>query len=375
VRREQDGPERYQDPPGYHNRPAAAPTTAPTAAPTTAPTAAPGTAPASATDEFDALGYRPLKKATARPSAESDATAVGPEPEPGPPGGRGAYWTGLIVLMAGLIATIAALATHVTSIVQTVLLAIPLVAMGLGLERIGRGVRRGSLRVIGAILIVIAVASPVVLTVSSPGRSFDSTASAPVPAGANSAVLRTSEGGGQLRIDSGAVGLYEAELRTPGKPSAEVSTSGKLAMVDLRGPAQRGLLARNRGSDWAIRLNSSIPWRIEAQVGAVTGDLDLRQLDVRGVDVEAGISRIALRLNQPTNQVPVNVQISTGLVDLYVPRSAAVAVRVKGPAVNNFGSEGLTNRDGAWRSTGTTGGGSFNISVRLTAGRVRIHRV
>lgn len=356
MRREQDAPERYQDPPGYHNRPA--------------------NAPGSATDDFDALGYPPLKTPTAAPpAAERDTTAIGLEPEPRE--GGGAYWTGLIILMAGLIATIAALATHVTSIVQTVLLAIPLVGVGLGLERVGRGVQRGSLRAIGAILIAIAVASPVVLLVSSPGRSFDATASAPVPAGANSALLRTSEGGGQLRIDSGAVGLYEAELRTPGKPSTEVSTSGKLAMVDLRGPAQRGLLARNRGSDWAIRLNSSIPWRVQAEVGAVTGDLDLRQLDVRGVDVEAGISRIALRLNQPTNQVPVNLQISTGLIDLYLPRSAAVTVRVNGPldGFNNFGSQGLTKRDGAWRSTGTTGGGSFNISIHFTAGRVRIHRV
>jgi hypothetical protein len=355
VRREQDSPERYQDPPGYHNRPAATP--------------------GSATDDFDALGYPPLKRPTPEPPPDDAATEVGLGPAPEPREGGGAYWTGLIVLMVGLIATIAAVATHVTSIVQTVLLAAPLVAVGLGLERIGRGVRRGSLRVIGAALIVIAVASPVVLIVSSPGRAFDATASAPVPAGANSAVLRTNEGGGQLRIDAGAVGLYEAELRTPGRPSTQVSTSGKLAVVDLRGPAQRGLLARNRGSDWAVRLNSSIPWQVQAQVGAVTGDLDLRQLDVRGVDVEAGISRIALRLNQPTNLVPVNIQISVGLVDVYLPRSAAVAIRVKGPAPNNFGDQGLTKRDGAWRSTGTTGGGSFDISVRLTAGRVRIHRV
>src|SRR5262245_12565750 len=118
---------------------------------------------------------------------------------------NGAYWTGLVLLVGGLIATIAGLATHVTSIVQTILLAIPLVAIGFGLERIGRSVQRGSLRAIGGILIVLAVASPVVLSVSSPGAGFISTKSAPVPAGTDSAVLRTSQGGGQLRIDSGAV--------------------------------------------------------------------------------------------------------------------------------------------------------------------------
>jgi hypothetical protein len=288
--------------------------------------------------------------------------------------GSGAYWTGVVFLSAGLIATIAGLATHVTSIVQTILLAIPLVAIGIGLERVGRSAARGSLRAIGGLLVVIAIASPIVLYVSSPGGGSSSTVSAPVPAGANSAILRTSEGGGQLRIGAGAVGLYQAELRSPGRPSAEVSTNAKVAVVDLRSPAQRGLLARNRGSDWAVRLNSGMPWRIHADVGAITGDLDLRQLDVRQLDVDAGISRLAIRLNQPSAQVPVSIRVSTGLVDIYLPSSASCQIRVDGPALTNFSSVGFTERDGAWLTGAQGRKDSFKIDVRLTAGRVRVHR-
>lgn len=287
---------------------------------------------------------------------------------------NGAYWTGVVFLSAGLVATIAALATHVTSIVQTVLLAIPLLAVGIGLERVGRSAARGSLRAVGAVLVVIAVASPVVLAVSSPGGGSSVTVSAPVPAGANQAILRTSEGGGQLRIDEGAVGLYQAEMRSPAAPAAEVSTSGKVAVVDLRAPAQRGLLARNRGSDWGLRLNSSLPWRIQAEAGALTGDLDLRQLDVRQLDVEAGISRLAVRLNEPSAQVPVSIRISTGLVDIYLPTSTACQIRVDGPALNNFSSVGFTKRNGAWQSGDPDRTHSFKIEVHLTGGRVRIHR-
>jgi hypothetical protein len=356
VRREQDGPERYYDPGGY---------------PTTSATT-PG-APMDDPDGMGPAGAPTASPATRRLQQEDEHFDQWPEAPPVREG-SGAYWTGLVILVAGLIATIAGLATHVTSIVQTILLAIPLVAIGFGLERVGRGVQRGSLRAIGGILIVLAVASPVVLSVSSPGAGFISTESAPVPAGANSAVLRTSEGGGQLRIDAGAVGLYQAELRSPGTPAADVTTSGKLAVVDLRGPAQHGLLARNRGSDWGIRLNSSMPWRVQAEAGALTGDLDLRELDVRGVDVEAGISRLAVRLNQPSTQVPVNLQISAGLIDVYLPRSATCEIRVDGQALNNFSSQGLVNRSGAWRSSGTNRTGSFKINVRLSAGRVRVHR-
>jgi hypothetical protein len=357
VRREQDGPERYPSPGGY-----------PVGSATT---------PGLPMDDPDSMGppeATSVSPATQRLRQGAEYYDQWPDGMPRAREGNGAYWTGLVILVAGLIATVAGLATHVTSIVQTILLAIPMVAIGFGLERVGRGVRRGSLRAIGGILIVIAVASPVVLSVSSPGAGFISTESAPVPVGTDSAVLRTSQGGGQLRIDSGSVGLYQAELRSPGTPSAGVSNTGKQAVVDLRGPAQHGLLARNRGSDWGIRLNSSVPWRIQAEAGALTGDLDLRELDVRGIDVEAGISRIAVRLNQPSTQVSVNLQISTGLVDVYLPRSATCEIRVDGPALNNFSSQGLVNRDGAWRSTGTSGKGGFKISVRLSAGRVRVHR-
>ena len=353
MRREQDGTERYTDPDGYP--------------------ASSAPAPGPPMDEPETVGGGG-PPATRRLHEDDGAFDRWPEEQPPRREGGAAYWAGLVILVLGLIGTVAGLATHVTSIVQTILLALPLVAVGLGLERVGRGLGRGSLRAIGGLLVVVAIASPVVLSVTSPGAGSISTQSAPVPAGSNSAVLRTSQGGGQLRIDAGAVGLYQAELRSPSAPSASVSTSGKLAVADLRGPAQHGLLARNRGADWGIRLNSSLPWRVQAEAGALTGDLDLRELDVRGVDVEAGISRLAVRLNQPSTRVPVNLQISAGLVDFYLPKSAAVEIKVDGPALNNFGSQGLENRDGAWRSTGTTTGGTFAINVNLTAGRVRVHR-
>ena len=288
--------------------------------------------------------------------------------------GNGAYWTGMVFLGGGLIATIAALATHVTSLVQTVLLALPLAAIGIGLERVGRSASRGSLRAVGGVLLVVAIASPVVLYVSSPDGGASANVSAPVPAGSTSAILRTTEGGGQLRIDAGAVGLYQGELRSPGQPAAEVSNKGKVAVVDLRAPPQRGLLARNRGSDWGLRLNSSLPWRIQAEAGALTGDLDLRQLDVRQLDVEAGISRLAVRLNQPAAQVPVTIRISTGLVDIYLPTSAACQIRVEGPAVNNFSSVGFAERNGVWLTGAPDRNASYRIDVHLTGGRVRVHR-
>ena len=277
------------------------------------------------------------------------------------------------MLAAGLAVTVATLATRVTSLVQTILLAIPLALIGLGLERVGRGTGRGSLRTVGVLLLVVAVVGPLALSLSSPYPAVTDTSSEPVPAGAARAELRASMGGGQLRVEPEAPGLYAAELRGPGQPSTQVTTADDLAVLDLRAPSQRGMLARNRGNDWRIQLNTSLAWQLDISAGAVTADLDLRRLNLRGVEVQSGVSRLAVRLGDPAAEVPVDLQLSTGLVDLYLPRSATVEVRVDGLSVDNFRDAGLTRDADVWRAEGS-GTGRHVVRIRTSGARIRVHR-
>ena len=312
-------------------------------------------------------------RTTVQQTPPGDPAAPPPERRGSSSDRPGAYWTGMIVLAAGLAVTILALATRVTSIVQTILLAIPLALIGIGLERVGRGVGRASLRSVGAILLVVAVIGPLALSLSSPDPAVSAVSSQPVPSGAARAELRATMGGGQLRVAPEADGLYEAELRGPGRPSAQVTTADDLAVLDLRSPAQRGMLARNRGNDWRVQLNTSLAWQVDVSAGAVTADLDLRRLNVRGVTVQSGVSRLAVRLGDPAAEVPVDLQLSTGLVDLYVPKSATVEVRVEGLSMDNFRDAGLTRDAGLWRAEGS-GTGRYLVRVRTSGARVRVHR-
>jgi hypothetical protein len=309
---------------------------------------------------------------TAQPTEPDDPELFHPEDRDPPRARPGAYWTGLVVLAVGLAVTIATLATRV-SIVQTILLAVPLALIGIGLERVGRGTGRGSLRTVGVLLLVVAVVGPLVLSLSSPGPAVTVALSQPVPSGAARAELRASMGGGQLEVEPGAPGLYAADLRGPGEPSAQVTTADDLAVLDLRSPSQRGVLARNRGNDWRVRLNTSLDWQLDVSAGAVTADLDLRELDLRRVTFQSGVSRLAFRLGDPAVEVPVDLQLSTGLVDLYLPRSATVEVRVDGLSVDNFGDAGLRRDGGVWRAEGS-GTGRYLIRVRTSGARIQVHR-
>jgi hypothetical protein len=312
---------------------------------------------------------------TQRPTSPTPGDLGPPPPEgDGLPRARpGAYWTGLVVLAVGLAVTVATLATRVTSIVQTILLAVPLALIGIGLERVGRGTGRGSLRSVGVVLLVVAVVGPLVLSLSSPDPAVTTEPSAPVPPGAARAELRASMGGGQLRVGSGASGLYAAELSGPGRSSAQVTTAADLAVLDLRSPSQRGVLARNRGNDWRVQLNTSLAWQLDVSAGAVTADLDLRDLALGRVSFQSGVSRLAVRLGDPAAEVPVDLQLSTGLVDLYLPATATVEVRVDGLSQDNFGDAGLRRDGGVWKSEGS-GTGRYLIRVRTSGARLRLHR-
>jgi hypothetical protein len=152
-----------------------------------------------------------------------------------------------------------------------------------------------------------------------------------------------------------------------------VTTAEDLAVLDLRSPAQRGVLARNRGNDWRVQLNTSLDWRLDVSAGAVTADLDLRALDLRRLTFQSGVSRLAVRLGDPAVEVPVDLQLSAGLVDLYLPRSATVEVRVEGVSVDNFGDADLRRDADAWRAQGS-GTGRYLIRVRTSGARLRLHR-
>jgi hypothetical protein len=83
---------------------------------------------------------------------------------------------------------------------------------------------------------------------------------------------------------------------------------------------------------------------------------------------------VAVRLGEPAAEVPVDLQVSSGLVDLYLPRTAACELRVDGVSVDNFGDQGLVKQGEVWRTTNAPRSGGYVVRVRLSGGRVQLHR-
>jgi hypothetical protein len=280
---------------------------------------------------------------------------------------------GVLLLGLGLAGMVTVLALQATSITQAVALAIPVVLVGAGLSRIGRTSGVAGLRSLGTLLILVALAGPLIVAATPPASMDRTTVGGAVPAKAAEGLLRASLGSGQVKLGAGGPGLFEADLRSSGRSSSGVTTSGSTVVVELRAPSQRGLLARNRGSDWTASVTPALPWRVELEGGAVTGDLDLRRLNVRSTRVDAGLGRLALRLGPPNGRTAVDVHLTGGLLDLYLPRDAGLELTVEGPVVRDMGGRRLERTGGVWRTPGAAPARAYVVRADLGTGVLRLH--
>ena len=97
-----------------------------------------------------------------------------------------------------------------------------------------------------------------------------------------------------------------------------------------------------------VLLDRRVRWQVRMSGGATEETLDLRGVRLSGVDLDAGVTRVELRLPAPDRAVPVTMAGGASVFTLHVPAGVATGVRVGGGA-------GSTDVDGI-RRTGLAGG-------------------
>jgi DNA-binding MarR family transcriptional regulator len=87
--------------------------------------------------------------------------------------------------------------------------------------------------------------------------------------------------------------------------------------------------------DWrkrvaTIGLNPAIPWTIEAVGGVNRVEADLREIDVRRLDLTGGSERIQVELGRPVGEVPVRLVGGARTIRFERPAGVPIKVRIKG---------------------------------------------
>jgi hypothetical protein len=122
-----------------------------------------------------------------------------------------------------------------------------------------------------------------------------------------------------IGVDASMKDLYRA--RFEGK-MPDVRVDGGTVTVKYR-PS----LHRTSGE---ITLSGQVPWAIKARMGMSDVVADLQGLELTGLEISGGVSRLEVRLPRPKATVPVRVGAGASDVELVRPAGVPVRVRIGG---------------------------------------------
>jgi hypothetical protein len=125
-----------------------------------------------------------------------------------------------------------------------------------------------------------------------------------------------------------------------------------------------------------ITLSGRVPWAINARLGMSNVVADLHDLELTGLEVSGGVSRLKVRLPGPKASVPVRIGAGASNVELIRPAAVPVRVRIGGGAsklaIDEF-RVGAAGRTTDWRSPDyDLVEGRYDIEIGAGASKVTI---
>jgi len=123
-----------------------------------------------------------------------------------------------------------------------------------------------------------------------------------------------------VRVDPSMTGTYQGEFYGP-KP--RVSEADGVVSIDYSqfNPFRWGRTSAD------VRLSPSASWAIEIRGGVSHWDSDLRNLELTGIEVGGGVSKVDLRLPRPTGSS--SIRVAGGASQLTLRRPAGVPARLQ----------------------------------------------
>lgn len=213
----------------------------------------------------------------------------------------------------------------------------PLLLVSFGLEIIGKSLRSEFVRLLGSLVIVagliygsyaMAPTSGFVLPFGVAGDSEEFSFEADADTSVESGTARIEGVVGTLDVEGGE-GVASAEGATPFDPVFETDYDGD--EIDLRVAMGEGVWGPTEPeSRLEVVLGEDIEWDLDIEAGVSSYDIDLRDLTVRSLDLEAGVSDGTLTLGEPVGTEPVEVNIDSGVsaLTIRVPSEASTRIRV-----------------------------------------------
>jgi hypothetical protein len=153
--------------------------------------------------------------------------------------------------------------------------------------------------------------------------------------GAKTAEVDLRMGAGALRLSGAAQdALLEATFRYNRprlKPEVDYRVLGTTGVLKVGHRRPSGFGLGRVHNEWDLRLSKSLPMELKVNLGAGESNLDLRGLDLEGLDIDMGVGELKLDLRGPhARNLRVKIDGGIGSGTLYLPADVGVRARVDG---------------------------------------------
>ncbi|NTW72954.1 MAG: DUF4097 domain-containing protein [Eubacteriaceae bacterium] len=176
----------------------------------------------------------------------------------------------------------------------------------------------------------------------------------------------TSDGSNNLTsIDSNLEGLsYNIMDNSGGSSSVEIKNDGDLINI---GDSSDNYLD--------TYINNSIPWKIEVNCGAVSGDVDLKDVIAEKVNVSVGAGKLDITLGSKAKKLDFDLSSGVSEVTVYLPKDAGLKIDFQG-ALNssNISELGLIKNENTYTSTNyDTAAVKIALKAEMGLGKLDFH--
>ena len=158
-------------------------------------------------------------------------------------------------------------------------------------------------------------------------------------------------GAGVLRVQGGSPKLAEASFtyNVPSwKPYVRYSSTAGHGDLDIEQPGSSHSHIGSQKYEWDLRLNNHVPVDLRMHFGAGEGHLDLRDVTVRGVDLDMGVGEVDVDLRgHPTRDYDVRIRGGIGQATVRLPNSVGIYARGSG-GIGEVKADGLRREGDHW---------------------------
>lgn len=220
-----------------------------------------------------------------------------------------------------------------------ILLLWPLLLVSFGLEIIGKALRNEWVRALGSLVVAAGLAygalvmtpsggSPFWVPVAGEAERFELFAEH--EAGIDTGTARIEGAVGTMSVTAGNH-LVAAEGATPFEPVFDVETDASEADVRVGLGSGGGWWPAGGRTSLDVALDEEVAWDLEVNAGVSSYELDLQDLVLRRLKLDAGVSEGTLTLGglgEADEAVPVEVNAGVSSITIRVPRDYPVRVEL-----------------------------------------------